>query len=200
MEYIKDVVFLETNKRLNSAMNLSEYFCVIGCHLIMAYYVGNSVRGFFLKDNITPIKLSPSPSTTSSLGGALRISLRLCLTLILPFLSSMSCIFGAIWDGTWLRTHSIKMQRLGLLMEDGREKVGGPWYTTSLWNIQDIVENGLLMRINGRGSRIPTRSRYATIKAVLAIFIQGGISDALRDSSYVMSVMQLMFLMLIPKN
>ena len=89
VEYTKYVVIPDTNKRFDPAMNLSEYFCVIGCHLIMDYYVGNSVRGFFLKDNITPIKLSPSPSTTSSLGGALRISLRLCLTLILPFLSSI---------------------------------------------------------------------------------------------------------------
>ena len=30
--------------------------------------------------------------------------------------------------------------------------------------------------------------------------IQGGIADALRDSSYLLSVMKLMFLMLIPNN
>ena len=52
--YIKDVAIPETNKRLNSAMNLSEYFRVIGCRLIMAYYVGHSVRDFFLKYLITP--------------------------------------------------------------------------------------------------------------------------------------------------
>ena len=31
-------------------------------------------------------------------------------------------------------------------------------------------------------------------------FLQGGIVDALRDSSYVLSVMQLVFLVLIPEN
>ena len=54
MEYIKYVVIPETNKRLNSAMNLSEYFLVIGCRLIMACYVGHSVRDFFLEDTIAP--------------------------------------------------------------------------------------------------------------------------------------------------
>ena len=59
MDYIKDVVIPETNKGFNSAMNLSEYFCVIGCRLIMACYVGHSVRDFFLKDPITPQKGAP---------------------------------------------------------------------------------------------------------------------------------------------
>ena len=59
MDYIKDVVIPETNKRLNSAMNLSEYFRVIGCRLIMACYVGYSVRAFILKDTITPQKCAP---------------------------------------------------------------------------------------------------------------------------------------------
>ena len=54
IEYIKDVVIPENNKHLNSDMNLSEYFCVIGCHLIMACYVGHSVRDLFLKDPIIP--------------------------------------------------------------------------------------------------------------------------------------------------
>ena len=40
-------------------MKLSEYFCVIGCCLIMTYYVANSVRDFFLKDTITPQKCAP---------------------------------------------------------------------------------------------------------------------------------------------
>ena len=40
-------------------MNLSEYFFVIGCRLIVACYVGHSVRGFFLKDPITPQKGAP---------------------------------------------------------------------------------------------------------------------------------------------
>ena len=90
MYYIKDVVIPETNKRLKLDMNLSEYFCVIGCRLIMHCYFGHFVRDLFLKDPITPPKVAPpSTSTTSSLGGALRIPLRLCLTQIFSFLSSM---------------------------------------------------------------------------------------------------------------
>ena len=65
---------------------------------------------------------------------------------------------------------------------------------------QNIVENGLLMRIYVGGSIIPTRSRYATTEAEIEIFLQGGILYALRDSSYVLRVMQLMFWMLIPEN
>ena len=59
MEYIKDVVIHETNNRLNSAMNLSDYFRVLGCFLIMACYVGHYVRDLFLKDTITPQKGAP---------------------------------------------------------------------------------------------------------------------------------------------
>ena len=60
--------------------------------------------------------------------------------------------------------------------------------------------NGLLMRINGRGSSIPTTSIYATNEAAIVKQIQGDISDAIRDSYCVLSVMQLMFLIMIPKN
>ena len=56
MDYIKDVAIHDNNKRLKSAMNLSEYFCVVGCRLIMACYVDHSARDFFLKDSITPQK------------------------------------------------------------------------------------------------------------------------------------------------
>ena len=59
MEYIKYLVIPETNKHLNSDMNLSDYFHVIGCHLIMACYVGHSVRDLFLKDTITTQKGAP---------------------------------------------------------------------------------------------------------------------------------------------
>ena len=59
MEYIKDVFIPETNKHINLAMNLSEFFRVIGCCLIMACYVGHSVRDLFLKDSITPQKGAP---------------------------------------------------------------------------------------------------------------------------------------------
>ena len=40
-------------------MNLSEYFRVIGCRLIMVYHVGHYVKDFFLKDPITPDKGAP---------------------------------------------------------------------------------------------------------------------------------------------
>ena len=40
-------------------MNLIDYFCVIGCCLIMDCYVGHSVRDFFLNDHITPQKVDP---------------------------------------------------------------------------------------------------------------------------------------------
>ena len=40
-------------------MKLSEYFNVIGCRLIMACYVGHSVRDFFLKDAVTAKKCAP---------------------------------------------------------------------------------------------------------------------------------------------
>ena len=83
-------------------------------------------------------------------------------------------------------------------MDDSKE--GGAWETMSLLQPQNIVESGLLIRINGGGSSSPTRSRYATNEAVIAKIIQGYIIDSLRESSDVLSVMQLMFLMLAPKN
>ena len=59
IEYIKDVVIPDTNKRLKSAMNLSEYIHAVSFRLIMDFYVGHSVRDLFLKDYITPHKGSP---------------------------------------------------------------------------------------------------------------------------------------------
>ena len=56
------------------------------------------------------------------------------------------------------------------------------------------------MRINGGGSIRPTRIRYATTKEAIANFLQWGISYAIRESSYVLSVMQLMLLMMVPNN
>ena len=75
--YINDVVIPE-KKNLHSDMNFGEYFCAIGCRLIMACYVGHSLRDLFLKDTITPRKAHQTVSTKSSLGGALRRSIRLC--------------------------------------------------------------------------------------------------------------------------
>ena len=59
VEYIKDLFIPETNKRLNSEMNFSEYFRVIGCRLIIDIYVGHYVRKFFFKDPINPQKGVP---------------------------------------------------------------------------------------------------------------------------------------------
>ena len=59
MDCIKDVVIPYNKKRLNSAMNLSEYFCVIGCRLIVDFYVSHSSRDFFLKEPIAPQKGAP---------------------------------------------------------------------------------------------------------------------------------------------
>ena len=77
IDYIKDVVIPVTKKHLNSDMNLSEYFCVISCYLIMDCYVGHYARELFFKDPITPQKVAPFALTKSSLGDALIISLRL---------------------------------------------------------------------------------------------------------------------------
>ena len=62
------------------------------------------------------------------------------------------------------------------------------------------METGLLMRINGGGSSSPTRIIFATTKAAIVNFLQGGIVDAIMDSFFVQSVMQLILLMLTPKN
>ena len=56
------------------------------------------------------------------------------------------------------------------------------------------------MIINGGGSSSPTTIIYATTEAAIAKNGQVCIADTLRDSYYVPSVMQLMLLMLIPKN
>ena len=59
VDYIRDVLIADNNKHLNSAMNLSEYFHVIGCRLVMDCSVRNSVRELFLKNTITPQKGAP---------------------------------------------------------------------------------------------------------------------------------------------
>ena len=112
----------------------------------------------------------------------------------------LSCIFDASWGGRWLKTHLMKRQRLWGFMEYSWEQVGGDWKTISLWQLQNIVENGLLIIINCRGSSSPNRSIYATTEGAIAKHLQQGITDAIRDSSYVLIVMKLVFLMLIPKN
>ena len=59
IKYIKDVFIPDTNKHINSPIVLIEYFRVISCCLVMACYVGHSVRDFFLKGPITPQKGAP---------------------------------------------------------------------------------------------------------------------------------------------
>ena len=55
VEYIKDVVIPETNKRLNSAMNLSEYFCVIVCCLIVDFLCWPICQGPIIPQKGVPI-------------------------------------------------------------------------------------------------------------------------------------------------
>ena len=59
MEYIKDLFIPDNKKCLNSSINLSEFLCVIGCCLVIACYVGHSIRDLFLNDPITPHKGTP---------------------------------------------------------------------------------------------------------------------------------------------
>ena len=53
-------------------------------------------------------------------------------------------------------------------MEDWWEQGGGPRETMILWQLQNIVENGLLMRINGGVSSSPTRNRFEKTKSLIA--------------------------------
>ena len=48
--------------------------------------------------------------------------------------------------------------------------------------------------------KVDTKQPKQRFEAAITIFLLGGISDALKDSYYVLSVMQLILLMLIPKN
>ena len=89
MEYIKDVFIPETNKHLNSAMKLSDYFCVISCSLIMDCYVGHYVRDFFLKYPITPQKCAPICLNDIIYGRSLDKITQVTSYKKLPFLSSM---------------------------------------------------------------------------------------------------------------
>ena len=70
-------------------MNLSDYFCVIGCRLIMACYVGHSSRDIFLKDPTTPQKVAPICLNHIICGRRLKKITQVFLKKILTFLSSM---------------------------------------------------------------------------------------------------------------
>ena len=89
MDYMKDVVIHESIKSLMSAINLSEYFFVIGCRLIMDYYVGHSVKDFFLKDPIKPQKGATIHLNHIISGRSLHKITGLYITPIFPFMSSM---------------------------------------------------------------------------------------------------------------
>ena len=60
IKYIKDFVITGTKKRFKSSVVLSEYFCAIGCRLIMTWYVGPSIREFFSKGRIKTNKGDPT--------------------------------------------------------------------------------------------------------------------------------------------
>ena len=47
-------------------MVIGEYFCVICCRIIMAFYVAHSIRDFLLNDHITQKKFPQSVPITSS--------------------------------------------------------------------------------------------------------------------------------------
>ena len=114
--------------------------------------------------------------------------------------SSLSWIFGVSWAERWLRIPWTKRKRLAGSREDGQDQGGGPWGTISLWRLQNIVGNGLRRRTNGGGLSRHIISNYAPTPVVTVNILQGGITSAPKDSSFVMSVIQLMLLMLIPKN
>ena len=155
MDYIKDVVIPETKKRLNSAMNLSEYFSVIGCCLIMACYVGNSVRYFFLKDPITPHKGAPIRRHHIIYGRTLEK-----ITQVLSYINLSIIEFNELYFWRHLGWEMVE----NILDEDTEaEGVDGIRLKSTMGNLGDheIVKapkyygNVLLMRINDGGSSSP---------------------------------------------
>ena len=80
------------------------------------------------------------------------------------------------------------------------DKQGAPRGTTSLWRRPKIIENILWRRKNGRGSSRHIRSSAAPTQAVTVKTLQKVIVGAPSISYFVMCVIQLMSLMLIPKN
>ena len=103
---------------------------------------------------------------------------------------SLSWIFGASYDGRYLRTKLMKIQRLGFFylirLITSRGGLGGYELVTA----PKYCGNGLLTRINGEGSSSPTRIRYAPDEAAIEKK-QGIIAYALRDSSYVLSFIKI---------
>ena len=73
MDYIKDVVIPDTNKRLNAAMNLRNYFRVIGRSFGYGLLLWPLYQGLlFLRSHYPlPERRPPPTSTTSSLGWSL---------------------------------------------------------------------------------------------------------------------------------
>ena len=116
MDYAKNVVIPDTNKRLNSAIQLSEFFCVVGCRLIMDYYVCESVRELLLKNIITPNKGAPMHLNHIISGRSLaQITQGMSYkNLAINEFNELNCF--AIWYGRWLRKNLTKRQRLGVLM------------------------------------------------------------------------------------
>ena len=89
MEYIKDVVIPDTNKCLNSAMNLVSIFLWlvdVWLWLVMLYTLSGN---YFLRITLLPRKAPTSVSTKSYMVGAFIRPHRLNLIQILTFLTSI---------------------------------------------------------------------------------------------------------------
>ena len=83
---------------------------------------------------------------------------------------SLSWIFYASCYGIWLRTQLIKRQKMGGADERWMRARIGTLGDHDLVTAPNIVENGFLMRINGRGSSSSNRRIYATTKAAINCF------------------------------
>ena len=180
-------------------MNFSECFCVTGCRLNMACYVGHSFRDLFLKYPITPQEFAPIRLNHIISGRRLENIPQVMYYTNIAITELSELIFWRHLQYEMVAKHTWRKGRgWGGLTEDGWGQRWGPWETMSLWQIQNIVGKGLLMRINSGGKSSPNKIRYATTEAVIAKYLQGDIPDALRKSYYMLSVVQLVFLILTP--
>ena len=104
-------------KRLKPQVVLGEYFCVIGCRLIGACYVGHYDRELFPKDIIKPKKLVSSASIKSFQVGTLRRSPRPCPTKMVQFLSMMTHSSNSgIWRRGGTETWQHKLTHYGSVL------------------------------------------------------------------------------------
>ena len=85
-------------------------------------------------------------------------------------------------------------------MEYGYDQVRGPRGGTSLLQCQNIVGNDLQRRKNGRWASRHIIISSATTPAVIVNMLQVGIAIVPNYSSFILSVMKVMFLMMIHNN